>query len=139
MNLFPSRRVGNKHNICSCMLFTRVQIAFVVTSFLLSITLTPAVRAFARHRGMVAQPKTDRWHKKPTAMLGGLAIWLSVIGTHMVFTTFGLIPESTYDRTILNASTFLFLVGLVERSFPYQALPKAHRANHGLGWLSITG
>jgi UDP-GlcNAc:undecaprenyl-phosphate GlcNAc-1-phosphate transferase len=41
--------------------------------------LTPLVRAFARRYGFVAVPKTDRWHKKPTAMLGGVAIWLSFV------------------------------------------------------------
>src|SRR5204863_6766252 len=107
------------------MLFTRVQIAAVAVSFLLAVTLTPLVRAFARHRGMVAQPKTDRWHKKPTAMLGGVAIWASVVTTYLVFTYFRLIPPSVYGRTIINASTFLFLVGLVDdlvHTKPYQKL-----------------
>ncbi len=74
---------------------------------------------------MVAQPKTDRWHKKPTAMLGGVAIWFAVVATYVVFTWLGLIPESTYGRTIINASTFLFLVGLVDdliHTKPYQKL-----------------
>src|SRR5436190_16815786 len=96
------------------MPFTRSQIIAVAASFALSAALTPLVRAFARRRGMVAQPKTDRWHKKPTAMLGGVAIWASVVTTYLVFTYFGLIPPSVYGRTIINASTFLFLVGLVD-------------------------
>jgi UDP-GlcNAc:undecaprenyl-phosphate/decaprenyl-phosphate GlcNAc-1-phosphate transferase len=107
------------------MLFTPLHIAAIATSFLLSVLLTPLVRAFARHRGMVAQPKSDRWHKKPTAMLGGVAIWFSVVATYVAFTSFGLIPESTYGRTIINASTFLFLVGLVDdliHTKPYQKL-----------------
>jgi UDP-GlcNAc:undecaprenyl-phosphate GlcNAc-1-phosphate transferase len=107
------------------MFFTPAQLAAVATSFLIAITLTPLVRAFARHQGMVAQPKNDRWHKKPTAMLGGVAIWFSVVATYVVFTTAGFLPESTYGRTIINASTFLFLVGLVDdliHTKPYQKL-----------------
>jgi UDP-GlcNAc:undecaprenyl-phosphate GlcNAc-1-phosphate transferase len=105
--------------------FTPTQIAAVAASFLLSIAMTPVVRAFARRQGMVAQPKTDRWHKKPTAMLGGMAMWAPVVITYIAFTHFQLIPQSVYGRTIINASTFLFLVGLVDdliHTKPYQKL-----------------
>ena len=107
------------------MPFTSVQIAAIFASFLLALALTPLVRAFARRRELVAQPKTDRWHKKPTAMLGGVAIWAAVVTTYLAFTSLGLIPASTYGRTIINASTFLFLVGLADdlfRAKPYQKL-----------------
>jgi UDP-GlcNAc:undecaprenyl-phosphate/decaprenyl-phosphate GlcNAc-1-phosphate transferase len=92
----------------------------VAASFVLALVLTPLVRAFARRYGFVAAPKSDRWHKKPTAMLGGAAIWLSVLITHVVF-----ISGTTYGRFILLASTFLFLVGLVDDLLhikPYQKL-----------------
>ncbi|MCU1266132.1 MAG: glycosyl transferase [Acidobacteria bacterium] len=107
------------------MLFTRVQIAAVVASFLLAVVLTLLVRAFAQRQGMVAQPKIDRWHKKPTAMLGGVAIWAAVVITYLVFSYLRIIPDSTYGRTIINASTFLFMVGLVDdviHTKPYQKL-----------------
>src|SRR6185295_18368842 len=81
----------------------------VAASFCLALILTPVVRAFARRFGFVAKPKIDRWHKNPTAMLGGTAIWLSVI---IVLLAFSL--KVTYGREILLASTFLFLVGLVD-------------------------
>ena len=92
----------------------------VATSFCLALVLTFLVRALARRFGFVAQPKTDRWHKKPTAMLGGAAIWLSVIITVLVFSL-----HTTYGLQILLASTFLFLVGLVDDLIhikPYQKL-----------------
>jgi len=56
-----------------------------VVSFALALALTPVVRLAARHFGLVAKPKTDRWHKKPTAMMGGIAIWLSVLTTYIFF------------------------------------------------------
>jgi len=37
--------------------------------------LTPVVRAGARRWGAVARPRADRWHSKPTALLGGIAIF----------------------------------------------------------------
>src|SRR5215208_7114430 len=92
----------------------------IATSFCLALILTPLVRAFARRFGFIAVPKTDRWHKKPTAMLGGAVIWLSVVITYIAFSL-----HSTYGKWILLASTFLFLVGLVDDLIhikPYQKL-----------------
>jgi UDP-GlcNAc:undecaprenyl-phosphate/decaprenyl-phosphate GlcNAc-1-phosphate transferase len=92
----------------------------VATSFFLALILTPLVRAFARRYGFIAVPKTDRWHKKPTAMLGGVVIWLSVVITYFAFSL-----HLAYGRWILLASTFLFLVGLIDDLIhikPYQKL-----------------
>jgi UDP-GlcNAc:undecaprenyl-phosphate/decaprenyl-phosphate GlcNAc-1-phosphate transferase len=92
----------------------------VAASFCLAVILTPLVRSLARRFGFVAKPKIDRWHKKPTAMLGGLAIWLSVLITSSVFSL-----RIAYGKQILLASTFLFLVGLVDDLIhikPYQKL-----------------
>ena len=92
----------------------------VAASFCLALILTPLVRAYARRFGFVAVPKTDRWHKKPTAMLGGVAIWLAVVIISFVFSL-----QITYGKEILLASTFLFLVGLVDDLIhvkPYQKL-----------------
>jgi len=86
----------------------------------LALLLTPLVRAFARRFGFIAVPKTDRWHKKPTAMLGGAAIWLSIV---IITLTFSL--QSKYGKWILLASTLLFVVGLIDDLFhikPYQKL-----------------
>jgi len=81
----------------------------VAVSFLLALILTPLVRAFARRFGFIAVPKTDRWHKKPTAMLGGAVMWLSVVITSIAFSLYG-----TYGKWILLGSTLLFAVGLVD-------------------------
>jgi UDP-GlcNAc:undecaprenyl-phosphate GlcNAc-1-phosphate transferase len=70
--------------------------------------------------GMVAKPKIDRWHKKPTAMLGGIAIWLAVVISYL-----GFLPHTPYFWVVLGASTFLFLVGLADdfiHTKPYQKL-----------------
>src|SRR5690348_14676119 len=92
----------------------------VAASFVLALLLTPLVRAFARRVGMVAVPKTDRWHKKPTAMLGGTVMWLTVGACYIAF-----IGHTTYGKWILLASTLLFAVGLVDDLIhikPYQKL-----------------
>lgn len=86
----------------------------------ISILCTLAVRAFARRYGLVAKPKTDRWHKKPTAVLGGVAIWLSTIVAYFAF-----VPITPGSMVIMAASSFLFAVGLVDDMLnirPYQKL-----------------
>jgi len=102
------------------MPFSSLNLLAVAASSGLALTLTPIVRILARRIGMVATPKTDRWHKKPTAMLGGVAIWLSVIISYLAF-----VPHSPYGWVVIGASTFLFLVGLVDdilHTKPYQKL-----------------
>ncbi|HEY8226111.1 MAG TPA: hypothetical protein VIG25_12595 [Pyrinomonadaceae bacterium] len=102
------------------MLFSSLQLVPIAAAFVLALVLTPLVAALARRFGMVAKPKIDRWHKKPTAMLGGVAIWLSVLIPILIF-----VPDTTYEWVILRASTFLFLVGLLDDLIhlkPYQKL-----------------
>src|SRR6185295_18163992 len=102
------------------MPFSSLNFLAVAAAALLALALTPLVRSLARRVGMVAKPKTDRWHKKPTAMLGGVAIWLAVVIISVAFSL-----QITYGKQILLASSFLFLVGLVDDLIhikPYQKL-----------------
>src|SRR5437868_11386653 len=95
----------------------------VFVSLALALVLTPAVRWLARRRGLVAQPKADRWHQKPTAMFGGVAIFLTVAVSYFLFLP--AMPHRPYGWVVMLASTFLFLVGLVDDLLhikPYQKL-----------------
>jgi len=81
---------------------------------------TPVVRALARRFGIVAAPKADRWHKKPTAMLGGVAIFIAVMAAVLLF-----VPQTRASWAVLGASTLLFALGLVDDFLhikPYQKL-----------------
>jgi UDP-GlcNAc:undecaprenyl-phosphate GlcNAc-1-phosphate transferase len=49
-----------------------------------SAGLVPLCRTFARRRGYVAQPRKDRWHSRPTALFGGIAIAVTVLGLALV-------------------------------------------------------
>src|SRR5712691_3773884 len=102
------------------MPFSSLNLLAVAVSSVLVLVLTPVVRALARRMAMVAKPKIDRWHKKPTAMLGGIAIWLAVVISYL-----GFLPHTPYFWVVLGASTFLFLVGLADdfiHTKPYQKL-----------------
>jgi UDP-GlcNAc:undecaprenyl-phosphate GlcNAc-1-phosphate transferase len=112
------------------MPFSSLHLLAVAASFVLALALTPLVRTLARRSGLVAKPKTDRWHKKPTAMLGGVAIWISVVVSYLLFVRplslkgWAHFPGSSLD-IVLGASTFLFLVGLADdllHTKPYQKL-----------------
>lgn len=92
-------------------------------AFVAAVILTPFVRAIAVRKGAVAQPKGDRWHKRPTAMMGGVAIVLSTVVAWLV-----LLPSqnnSTAALVVLGASVFMGIVGYVDDVYhlkPYQKL-----------------
>lgn len=89
-------------------------------SIVAAAVLTLAVRAFARKFGHVAKPKSDRWHKRPTAMLGGVAIFLATLIGYLLF-----VPKSPESIVIIGAGSWLFVVGLIDDLYnikPYQKL-----------------
>lgn len=89
-------------------------------SFALAVGLTFLVRQIARHYGFVAKPKVDRWHKKPTAMMGGVAIFAATLIMYLTF-----VPQTRESAIIFGASSVLFLVGLLDDILnikPYQKL-----------------
>ena len=60
------------------MLILAPEFAIALT---LSLVLVPVCR-FASHRfGRVAQPREDRWHRRPVALFGGVGIGLALFGT----------------------------------------------------------
>lgn len=91
-----------------------------IASFTAAVILTYLVRAGARRYGFVAAPKSDRWHKKPTAMYGGIAIFLTTVLMYALF-----IPKTLDSVVVMSSATVLFLVGLIDDFLnikPYQKL-----------------
>jgi UDP-GlcNAc:undecaprenyl-phosphate GlcNAc-1-phosphate transferase len=87
--------------------------------------LTPLVRWLALDKGWIARPSSDRWHKKPTALMGGIAIFTSisaVLLTHVDFTSAwqtiinpaGHLRIPMLGSTILTGATFLFALGVFD-------------------------
>ncbi|HEX5707269.1 MAG TPA: hypothetical protein VFX96_08235 [Pyrinomonadaceae bacterium] len=102
------------------MSFSYGQVAAVLVSLALALALTPVVRALAFKFGIVARPRTDRWHRRTTAMLGGAAIFLTTIIGYLLF-----VPHTPQGWVVVAASSFLFAVGLVDDLLhikPYQKL-----------------
>ena len=73
-----------------------------------SAGVVPVCRSIARRRGYVASPRDDRWHAKPTPLLGGMAIALTAL-TLAAFSSHGprLLPA-------LVGGGLIFLVGVVD-------------------------
>jgi UDP-GlcNAc:undecaprenyl-phosphate/decaprenyl-phosphate GlcNAc-1-phosphate transferase len=53
---------------------------YFLIALALSVALTPICRLVAQRLGCVAKPSDDRWHRRPTALFGGVAIVLVVVG-----------------------------------------------------------
>ena len=102
------------------MPFSSSHLVPAAVALALSLALTPAVRALARRYKVIARPRGDRFHKKPTAMMGGVAIYLSVLASFLLF-----VEHTPEGWVVMGASTALFVVGLVDDFLdikPYQKL-----------------
>src|SRR5215204_6471752 len=89
-------------------------------SLAVAAALTYLVREIAQRTGFVAKPKSDRWHKRPTAMMGGVAIFLTTLLMYAAF-----VLKTPESLIVIGASSFLFLVGLLDDVLnikPYQKL-----------------
>lgn len=84
-------------------------ILLLISSLVLSLIFTPVVRKVAFLSAMVSYPRPDRWHKHPTALLGGISIYAAFIVTILIF---GLADKKSLG--LLIGATFLFLVGLAD-------------------------
>jgi UDP-GlcNAc:undecaprenyl-phosphate/decaprenyl-phosphate GlcNAc-1-phosphate transferase len=81
----------------------------------LSLCLTPLVRTFALRTGRVAVPKDTRWHKKETALMGGVAIFVSTMAIWLV--TASLLGWGSFRTPFLPialCASGMFALGLVD-------------------------
>lgn len=100
----------------------------------LSVICTFAVRGIAVRKGLIAKPKSDRWHKRPTAMHGGIAIFVSTIAVY-----FALVPITHGSLVVIGGSCFLFIVGLIDDLISIRPYQKLIGQLIGAGILVISG
>src|SRR5579859_5934383 len=75
----------------------------------ISAALTPLVARWGRTHGMVALPRQDRWHRQPTPLLGGVAIF---VGTSVAIFLF-----AHHDTRLIGlevGGALLFVTGLID-------------------------
>jgi UDP-GlcNAc:undecaprenyl-phosphate GlcNAc-1-phosphate transferase len=85
---------------------------------LVSLILTPLVRRLALAHGMVATPRDTRWHKKETALLGGVSIFLATAAAWSV--SAGLSGWVLHGQPILPfmiCAAAMFSLGLADDFF----------------------
>jgi UDP-GlcNAc:undecaprenyl-phosphate GlcNAc-1-phosphate transferase len=78
-------------------------------SFFLSLSITPLIIKLSHRYGFIAEPREDRWHKNPTALLGGIGIFVSFIISFLIF-----IPLNKLTLGFLICSTAIFSLGLYD-------------------------
>ena len=74
----------------------------------LSLALVPLCRLLATRAGRIAHPREDRWHQRPVALLGGVAIGMSLFTGAAAFGLFSEIP------VLLVCAFLMFATGLVD-------------------------
>ncbi|MFA5089565.1 MAG: hypothetical protein WC510_00870 [Candidatus Omnitrophota bacterium] len=97
---------------------TRYLLVFFLP-FLLSLMLTPVVRRLALRCGLVSYPRADRWHKHPTALLGGTSIYLAFM---LSVISLGLANKNVFGLFV--GATALFIVGLFDDKFHFTPYTK---------------
>lgn len=91
----------------------------------LTLALTPLVRRLAIRRNWVAQPVKDRWHSRPTALMGGLAIFGGFALPLLFLADFSSLllpleagveqrPLPDPDAVVWLGAALLFVLGLVD-------------------------
>lgn len=89
-----------------------------LASFLLSIILTPLIRYLAMKGNIVARPRVDRWHKKPTALLGGVSIFVTLMAVWQLASfMFGMWVSIRALLPLALGGMGIFLLGLIDDIF----------------------
>ena len=79
-----------------------------LTAAACALALVPICRVVARRVGCVAQPRSDRWHREPTPLLGGVAIGISV------FLGLAYFGGVRHQPVLVGCAGMIFLVGLID-------------------------
>ena len=82
----------------------------VGVAWILTIAATWGVREFALRLNIVSHPKDDRWHRRPVALLGGVAIFLGAMLTSTLFVR----HLGELGRLLLLGAGGMFWLGLVD-------------------------
>jgi len=94
-------------------------IVSLLVSLILGAFFTPIVIGIAKRRSWIVQPRKDRWHSKPTALMGGIAIFSAFLISSIIFGVF-----DKNNILILLALVTIFVIGLVDDFFEIKPVVK---------------
>jgi UDP-GlcNAc:undecaprenyl-phosphate/decaprenyl-phosphate GlcNAc-1-phosphate transferase len=80
----------------------------ILLAFLASFALVPVCKRLAFRFDIVARPRDDRWHKRPTPLFGGVAIGVTLFAGALVSGLVTSIPA------LVAGAGIIFFVGLVD-------------------------
>ena len=81
----------------------------LIIPFSIVVLVTPVIIMIAKRTGMISQPQSDRWHSRPTALLGGIGIFIGVVSSIIWI---GLL-DSIYSGLVFGA-VLIFISGLYD-------------------------
>ena len=94
-------------------------VAFPASAGLIALLLrTPLARR------VVAAPRHDRWHERPTPIIGGIGIFGGFIIALAVVVATGAVPANRELLAIAGGAAILFFAGLIDDVFSLGPLPK---------------
>jgi UDP-GlcNAc:undecaprenyl-phosphate GlcNAc-1-phosphate transferase len=80
----------------------------MLVAFVVAVAMVRLCRMLAHRFGLVAKPKEDRWHDRTVALLGGVAIAVTVFAGVLIFRAYhGIL-------VLLGCAALIFLTGLVD-------------------------
>ncbi len=96
-----------------------------LVSIPLCLVLVPIIGRLAVKKGWVAQPSAERWHRKPTALMGGIGIYLALACPLLLLGDFSALcarftasghgaPPPSIAATLWVGMTLMFLLGLLD-------------------------
>jgi UDP-GlcNAc:undecaprenyl-phosphate GlcNAc-1-phosphate transferase len=120
---------------------------YALNSFFICLILTPIIIRIAHARNWLAHPSSNRWHSKPTALFGGIAIFLAIILPMSLLTNFSDLftfmrsPDITLHTPSISivlfvGMCFIFTLGLVDDF--YQIKPHSKLVGQFLAALLVT-
>jgi UDP-GlcNAc:undecaprenyl-phosphate GlcNAc-1-phosphate transferase len=80
----------------------------------LAIVCTPIAGRLAGLIGLVAYPKRDRWHRSPTPLMGGVAMFAAILPLCLIVPE--MVSANTLDRfgLLLIGASLMFVLGLID-------------------------
>jgi UDP-GlcNAc:undecaprenyl-phosphate GlcNAc-1-phosphate transferase len=80
-----------------------------ITALAIAAAATPLVILAARRLGWVVEPRDDRWHRRPTAVFGGAAIYAAFVITFIIYG-----HHLASHWVLLLCASAIFLLGLID-------------------------
>src|SRR5947208_14039071 len=101
------------------MRFLAVAAGFPVTALVIWALIRSPLAA-----RVSAEPRDDRWHERPTPMLGGVGIFAGILTGFLLAVAAGAAPASRELLAIVGACGVLFVAGLLHDLFSLGPVPK---------------